>query len=146
MVVSCEVSSSTKGSPSYTDIHCFSISGCWLVKTSPNCLCEPCQALKSGHLGSSALACSPWTIEWIYRRPWLLTPTTTPRPAAWSSPGTSSTNTPPQQREGHLARTLCCTTDLTVRPSGVIPFCVVTIINHPISLFIFFYFYLFIFG
>ena len=35
--------------------------------------------------------CSPRTIEWIYRRPWLLTPTTTPRPTACWSPGTSST-------------------------------------------------------
>ena len=99
MVVSCDVSSSTKGSPTYTDIHCFSISGCLLVKTSPNCLCEHCCALKNGHLGSSALACSLRTIEWIYRRPWLLTPTTTPRPAACSSPGTSSTTTPPFNRE-----------------------------------------------
>ena len=29
---------------------------------------------------------------------------------------------PPQQGEGHLVRTLCCTTDLTMHPSGVIPF------------------------
>ena len=37
--------------------------------------------------------CSPRTIEWIYRRP--LTPTTTPRPAACWSPGTSSTTSSP---------------------------------------------------
>ena len=28
---------------------------------------------------------------------------------------------PPQKGEGHLARTLCCTTDLTVHPSGILP-------------------------
>ena len=39
--------------------------------------------------------CSLQTIKWIYRRPWLLTPTTTPRPAACWSPGTSSTTSPP---------------------------------------------------
>ena len=31
----------------------------------------------------------------LYRRQWLLTPTTTPRPAACWSPGTSSTTSPP---------------------------------------------------
>ena len=39
--------------------------------------------------------CSLQTIRWIYRRQWLLTPTTTPRPAACWSPGTSSTTSPP---------------------------------------------------
>ena len=39
--------------------------------------------------------CSLQTIKWIYGRPWLLTPTPTPRPAACWSPGTSSTTSPP---------------------------------------------------
>ena len=34
------------------------------------------------------------TIKWIYQRPWWLTPTTTPRPAACWSPSTSSTTSP----------------------------------------------------
>ena len=38
--------------------------------------------------------CSHQTIKWIYRRPWWLTPTTTLRPTACWSPGTSSTTSP----------------------------------------------------
>ena len=70
---------------------------------------------------------SPRTIEWIYLRPWWLTPTTTPRFAACWSPGTSSTTSPHSTGRGvYFARTLRCTTDLTVHSSG---YCVVTIIH-----------------
>ena len=50
---------------------------------------------------------------------------------------------PTQQGEGHFARTLCCTTGLTVHPSVSSHYCVVTIIN--IYLLLFFFIYLFIF-
>ena len=39
--------------------------------------------------------CSTRTIDWIYRRSWWLTPTSTPRPiACWSPAGKSSTTSP----------------------------------------------------
>ena len=73
----------------------------------------------------------------------LLTPTTTPRPAACWSPGTSSTTSPPSTGR----RAPCqdsmphyCPDRASIWPNPY--FCVVTIINLPISPFIFFYFHL----
>ena len=51
----------------------------------------------------------------------VITATTTPRLAACWSPDTSSTTSPHSTGRGVLARTLCCTTDVTVHPSGVLP-------------------------
>ena len=48
--------------------------------------------------------CSHQTIKWIYWRPWWLTPTTTPRPTAFWSPGTSSTTSPHSTGRGVLCQ------------------------------------------
>ena len=74
------------------------------------CLREHRRALKNGDVGSSALA------EHVFSANHEADPLHAGVLAHPAPP------VPPQQGEGHLARTLCCTTVLTVHPSGVIPF------------------------
>ena len=60
--------------------------------------------------------CSRRTTRWIYPRLQWLMHTLTLGHTACMSCGIFCTNSPPEQRKGHLAKTLCCTTGLTMQP------------------------------
>ena len=86
---------------------------------------EHCRAQKNGDLGSSALAehvfSSNHQVD-LSKAMVIDTHNHTQTRCMLESWHIQHHQSRPQQGEGHLARTLCCTTDLTVHPSGVIPF------------------------
>ena len=84
--------------------------------------------------------CSPRTMKWIYWRPWWLTPTTTPRLAACWSPGTSSTTSPPLNRErGTLPGLYAALLTWPYIHLASSHYCIITIIS--IFLFVFFLYF-----
>ena len=102
-------------------------------------LCEHHRALKNRVLGSSALAEQVFSSSGSIKDHGDWHPQPHPDPLHAGALAYPTPPVPAQQGEGHFARTLYCTTDLTVIHLASCHYCVVHIINLPISLFLYFF-------